>query len=131
LFVLCDDLQVLGKQEFKLLLKWRLHIRKDLSPQLKDDSGMDKVKETVEGDDDERMLSQMEELHFIYEQKNLEHHSQRSTKSLLSSLLCPKEILTGNKQGRMLQFCTGPRFIVHNLLRCITSVEDLKEIEDC
>lgn len=67
--ILCDDLRVLGKQEFKLLLKWRLHIRKALSPQVKDDSKMDEVKETAEGDDDERMLSQMEELHSIYEQK--------------------------------------------------------------
>lgn len=67
--LLCDDLRVLGKQEFKLLLKWRLHIRKALSPQVKIDSGVDEVSETVEGDDDERMLGQMEELHSIYERK--------------------------------------------------------------
>jgi len=76
--LLCDDLRVLGKQEFKLLLKWRLHIRKALSPQVKDDSRMDEVKETVEGDDDERMLSQMEELHSIYEQK------KKKTKKILA-----------------------------------------------
>lgn len=76
--LLCDDLRVLGKQEFKLLLKWRLHIRKASSPQVKDDSRMDEVKETVEGDDDERMLSQMEELHSIYEQK------KKKTKKILA-----------------------------------------------
>lgn len=76
--LLCDDLRVLGKQEFKLLLKWRLHIRKALSPQVKDDSRMDEVKEPVEGDDDERMLSQMEELHSIYEQK------KKKTKKILA-----------------------------------------------
>lgn len=76
--LLCDDLRVLGKQEFKLLLKWRLHIRKALSPQVKNDSGVDEVNETVEGDDDERMLGQMEELHSIYERK------KKKTKKLLA-----------------------------------------------
>lgn len=76
--LLCDDLRVLGKQEFKLLLKWRLHIRKALSPQVKNNSGVDEVNETVEGDDDERMLSQMEELHSIYERK------KKKTKKILA-----------------------------------------------
>lgn len=76
--LLCDDLRVLGKQEFKLLLKWRLHIRKALSPQVKNDSAVDEVNETVEGDDDERMLGQMEELHSIYERK------KKKTKKLLA-----------------------------------------------
>uniref|UniRef100_A0A7N0ZSP3 Uncharacterized protein n=1 Tax=Kalanchoe fedtschenkoi TaxID=63787 RepID=A0A7N0ZSP3_KALFE len=30
--LLCDDLRVLGKNDFKHLLKWRMHIRKALSP---------------------------------------------------------------------------------------------------
>lgn len=76
--LLCDDLRVLGKQEFKLLLKWRLHIRKALSPQVKNNSGVDEVNETVEVDDDERMLSQMEELHSIYERK------KKKTKKILA-----------------------------------------------
>jgi hypothetical protein len=62
----------------QMIFRWRLHIRKALSPQVKDDSRMDEVKETVEGDDDERMLSQMEELHSIYEQK------KKKTKKILA-----------------------------------------------
>jgi AdoMet-dependent rRNA methyltransferase SPB1 len=29
---LCDDLRVLGKQDFKHLLKWRMNLRKDMAP---------------------------------------------------------------------------------------------------
>ncbi|XP_057819944.1 adoMet-dependent rRNA methyltransferase spb1 [Cryptomeria japonica] len=67
--ILCDDLRVLGKQDFKHILKWRLHIRKALSPKEKLSSLTKEVEKAVEGNDDERMLNEMEELHSISEQK--------------------------------------------------------------
>lgn len=67
--ILCDDLRVLGKQDFKHILKWRLHIRKALSPKEKDSSLTKEVEKAVEGNDDEHILNEMEELHSISEQK--------------------------------------------------------------
>ncbi|KAK4708485.1 hypothetical protein R3W88_029410 [Solanum pinnatisectum] len=66
---LCDDLRVLAKQEFKYLLKWRMQIRKALSPE--------KIKtltvvesESKEGEDeDERVLNEIEEKTNILEKK--------------------------------------------------------------
>ncbi|KAL3324241.1 hypothetical protein AABB24_038430 [Solanum stoloniferum] len=66
---LCDDLRVLAKQDFKYLLKWRLQIRKALSPE--------KIKtltvvesESKEGEDeDERVLNEIEEKTNILEKK--------------------------------------------------------------
>ncbi|KAI3712203.1 hypothetical protein L1987_70754 [Smallanthus sonchifolius] len=62
---LCDDLRVLGKQDFKHLLKWRILIRKALSPEketpkpaeVEPESNAD---EDEDGDDDG--LKEMEEL---------------------------------------------------------------------
>ncbi|XP_062025238.1 adoMet-dependent rRNA methyltransferase spb1 [Rosa rugosa] len=68
--ILCDDLRVLGKQDFKHLLKWRVQIRKALSPSEKADvtTAPDVEKETKE-DDDDRILNEMEELTNAMERK--------------------------------------------------------------
>ncbi|XP_065865859.1 adoMet-dependent rRNA methyltransferase spb1 [Euphorbia lathyris] len=60
---LCEDLRVLGKQDFKHLLKWRMHIRKALSPSQKADStAAADGKEKHEEDEDDKLLNEMEEL---------------------------------------------------------------------
>ncbi|KAI3815148.1 hypothetical protein L1987_14804 [Smallanthus sonchifolius] len=62
---LCDDLRVLGKQDFKHLLKWRILIRKALSPEKETPKPADvepesKADEDEDGDEDG--LKEMEEL---------------------------------------------------------------------
>ncbi|XP_073313139.1 adoMet-dependent rRNA methyltransferase spb1-like [Primulina huaijiensis] len=57
---LCDDLRVLGKQDFKHLLKWRMHIRKALSPSEKSTSTTPEHEKKE--DEDEKVLNEMEEL---------------------------------------------------------------------
>ncbi|CAL5212386.1 unnamed protein product [Lathyrus oleraceus] len=60
---LCEDLRVLGKQDFKHLLKWRIHIRKALSPSKKTEPASTAVVENEnEVDEDDRLLNEMEEL---------------------------------------------------------------------
>nr|XP_043623174.1 adoMet-dependent rRNA methyltransferase spb1 [Erigeron canadensis] len=60
---LCDDLRVLGKQDFKHLLKWRIHIRKALSPEKETPKPADVEPETkVDEDEDDDGLKEMEEL---------------------------------------------------------------------
>ncbi|KAI4295516.1 hypothetical protein L6164_035556 [Bauhinia variegata] len=67
---LCDDLRVLGKQDFKHLLKWRMHIRKALSPSQKADSTTTKeVKNEDKEDEDDKILNEMEELTSVMERK--------------------------------------------------------------
>ncbi|XP_038901448.1 adoMet-dependent rRNA methyltransferase spb1 [Benincasa hispida] len=67
---LCDDLRVLGKQDFKHLLKWRLNIRKALSPNLKATSTLVKDAENeVKQDEDDKLLNEMEELTYAMERK--------------------------------------------------------------
>ncbi|XP_044509137.1 pre-rRNA 2'-O-ribose RNA methyltransferase [Mangifera indica] len=57
---LCDDLRVLGKQDFKHLLKWRMHLRKALSPSQK--VATPTLSNVEVEDEDERVLNEMEEL---------------------------------------------------------------------
>lgn len=67
---LCEDLRVLGKQDFKHLLKWRMQIRKALSPATKTDSSSPAVgdkEDTV--DEDDKILNEMEELTYAMERK--------------------------------------------------------------
>ncbi|XP_004250419.1 uncharacterized protein [Solanum lycopersicum] len=70
---LCDDLRVLAKQEFKYLLKWRMQIRKALSPEkIKTPTVVES--ESKEGEDegedeDERVLNEIEEKTNILEKK--------------------------------------------------------------
>ncbi|XP_057783115.1 adoMet-dependent rRNA methyltransferase spb1 [Salvia miltiorrhiza] len=59
---LCDDLRVLGKQDFKHLLKWRILMRKALSPSEKTTSAPSTVEEESKIDEDEKLLNEMEEL---------------------------------------------------------------------
>ncbi|PSS29440.1 AdoMet-dependent rRNA methyltransferase [Actinidia chinensis var. chinensis] len=65
---LCDDLRVLGKQDFKHLLKWRMSIRKALSPSHKAISTTDGEHETKDNED-ERILNEMEELTYAMDRK--------------------------------------------------------------
>ncbi|KAG2263177.1 hypothetical protein Bca52824_070256 [Brassica carinata] len=50
--ILCDDLPVLGKNEFKNILKWRMQIRKALTPEKKEE----------EENEDDKLLNELEEL---------------------------------------------------------------------
>ncbi|ESQ54731.1 hypothetical protein EUTSA_v10024417mg [Eutrema salsugineum] len=61
--ILCDDLPVLGKNDFKHILKWRMQIRKALTPKKKEVAKKepDVGKEDEENEDD-RLLNELEEL---------------------------------------------------------------------
>ncbi|WCJ40157.1 AdoMet-dependent rRNA methyltransferase spb1 [Euphorbia peplus] len=68
--VLCEDLRVLGKQDFKHLLKWRMHIRKALSPTQKANStAATDGEEKNEEDEDDKLLNEMEELTYAVDRK--------------------------------------------------------------
>lgn len=66
---LCEDLYVLDKNSFKHLLKWRMRIRKARSTSNKDASKAPKVEKDAKGDEDERLLIEMEELTHVLERK--------------------------------------------------------------
>ncbi|XP_006350332.1 putative rRNA methyltransferase [Solanum tuberosum] len=68
---LCDDLRVLAKQDFKYLLKWRMQIRKALSPEkIKTPTVVESESKEDEGEDeDERVLNEIEEKTNILEKK--------------------------------------------------------------
>ncbi|GKV42816.1 hypothetical protein SLEP1_g50183 [Rubroshorea leprosula] len=68
---LCDDLRVLAKQDFKHLLKWRMHIRKALSASEKASSttSVKDVEKEDEKDQDDELLNAMEELTYAMERK--------------------------------------------------------------
>ncbi|OVA07060.1 Ribosomal RNA methyltransferase FtsJ domain [Macleaya cordata] len=66
---LCEDLRVLGKQDFKHLLKWRMHVRKALSPTQKAIPKATDPEGDNKGDEDERILNEMEELTYAMERK--------------------------------------------------------------
>lgn len=66
---LCEDLRVLGKQDFKHLLKWRMHIRKALSPSQKASPKPTDVEPESKVDEDENVLNEMEELTYAMERK--------------------------------------------------------------
>ncbi|MCE3052291.1 hypothetical protein HAX54_052104 [Datura stramonium] len=73
---LCDDLRVLAKQDFKYLLKWRMQIRKALSPEkIRNPTTVveSESKEDEDGDEDEdedeRVLDEIEEKTNILEKK--------------------------------------------------------------
>ncbi|KAK4258631.1 hypothetical protein QN277_005062 [Acacia crassicarpa] len=83
---LCDDLRVLGKQDFKHLLKWRIHIRKALSRTEKSDTlAITEVEdENKEHDDDkedgdDKILNEMEELTYAIDRKK-KHEKKRLAK---------------------------------------------------
>ncbi|KAL9296411.1 hypothetical protein ACSQ67_022307 [Phaseolus vulgaris] len=67
---LCDDLRVLGKQDFKHLLKWRIHIRKALSPTQKPDpTTKEQTKTEQKVDEEDILLNEMEELTNVMDRK--------------------------------------------------------------
>ncbi|KAL2328962.1 hypothetical protein Fmac_022389 [Flemingia macrophylla] len=67
---LCEDLRVLGKQDFKHLLKWRIHIRKALSPTKKPDpTTTEQVEKEPKVDEEDRILNEMEELTNVMDRK--------------------------------------------------------------
>ncbi|CAH9100563.1 unnamed protein product [Cuscuta europaea] len=66
---LCDDLRILGKQDFKHILKWRMHLRKALSPSEKSIIPPTPVEPESKEDEDERILNEMEELTYVIERK--------------------------------------------------------------
>ncbi|KAF9602329.1 hypothetical protein IFM89_026502 [Coptis chinensis] len=78
--MLCDDLPVLGKQDFKHLLKWRKQIRKASSP-----TELPTAKPVKEGDDkdddkdedDDKILNEIEELTYA-----MDHKKKREKKKL-------------------------------------------------
>lgn len=73
---LCEDLRVLGKQDFKQLLKWRINVRKALSPigkttstSLSTDQENENANKEEDEDDDEKLLNEMEQLTHDVERK--------------------------------------------------------------
>ncbi|KAK4771777.1 hypothetical protein SAY86_013552 [Trapa natans] len=68
---LCEDLRVLGKQDFKHLLKWRLNMRKALSPSQKASISVSNIenKNDNKEDDDDKILDEMEELTYAMDRK--------------------------------------------------------------
>uniref|UniRef100_A0A1J3DHF9 Putative rRNA methyltransferase n=1 Tax=Noccaea caerulescens TaxID=107243 RepID=A0A1J3DHF9_NOCCA len=64
--ILCDDLPVLGKNDFKHLLKWRMQMRKALTPEKKEEAKKESevVKEDEENEEneDDKLLNELEEL---------------------------------------------------------------------
>ncbi|KAE8686440.1 isoflavone reductase-like protein [Hibiscus syriacus] len=70
---LCDDLRVLGKQDFKYLLKWRMQLRKALSPSEKTTPTTPATATDVdkgdEENEDDKLLNEMEELTYAMERK--------------------------------------------------------------
>lgn len=75
---LCDDLRVLGKQDFKNLLKWRTQLRKALSSTEKVPSTSPSVEHEVKEDENDLVLDEMEELTNAMERK------KKRTKRLLA-----------------------------------------------
>ncbi|CAN7133141.1 unnamed protein product [Brassica rapa subsp. narinosa] len=77
--ILSDDLPVLGKNDFKHILKWRMQIRKALTPEKKEVAKKepDVGKEDEENEDD-RLLSELEEL------TNAADRKKKQTKKLLA-----------------------------------------------
>ncbi|KAK8626806.1 hypothetical protein V6N13_134436 [Hibiscus sabdariffa] len=69
---LCDDLRVLGKQDFKYLLKWRMQLRKALSPEKAIPPAPTTAKDDDKGDEeneDDKLLNEMEELTYAMDRK--------------------------------------------------------------
>ncbi|CAN6914643.1 unnamed protein product [Brassica oleracea] len=60
--ILCDDLPVLGKNDFKHILKWRMQIRKALTPEKKEVAKKEPEVEKEEENEDDKLLNELEEL---------------------------------------------------------------------
>lgn len=58
----CEDLKVLGKREFKTLLKWRAEIREEYKLDKKEEAKQVEVQEEDEMDEDEKLQAELENL---------------------------------------------------------------------
>ncbi|KAF4376957.1 hypothetical protein F8388_022673 [Cannabis sativa] len=79
--ILCDDLGVLGKQDFKHLLKWRILIRKALIVSEKTEVTTTTTVTNVENEDedDDKVVKEMEELTHVLERKKKREKARKAT----------------------------------------------------
>ncbi|CAL5348195.1 unnamed protein product [Camellia sinensis] len=120
---LCDDLRVLGKQDFKHLLKWRISIRKALSPSNKATSTTTDVEHENKDDDnkdneDERILNEMEEL------TNAMDHKKKRAKKLLAKRLAKDK---ARKKMGMQVDATSDGYTDHELFS-LSSIKGKKDL---
>lgn len=61
----CEDLKVLGKRDFRLLLKWRLSVREKfgLVPKKDEKETTTEVAEVIDMDEDERTMNELGQMH--------------------------------------------------------------------
>ncbi|XP_061996516.1 adoMet-dependent rRNA methyltransferase spb1-like [Rosa rugosa] len=86
--ILCDDLRVLGKQDFRHLLKWLVQIRRALSLSEKADvTTAPDVEKGNKEDDDDRILNEMEEITYTMERKKKREKKLQAKKRAQVSLL--------------------------------------------
>ncbi|KAF6162045.1 hypothetical protein GIB67_002634 [Kingdonia uniflora] len=122
---LCDDLGVLGKQDFKHLLKWRMNIRKALSPAkqvvTENDGSKDEDKEDKDEDDD-KVLNEMEELTYAMDRKK-KREKQRIQKRLVKD--------KSRKATGMQIDALGDEYVDHELfsLAAIKGKKDLEAVD--
>ncbi|CAL5408956.1 unnamed protein product [Camellia sinensis] len=119
---LCDDLRVLGKQDFKHLLKWRISIRKALSPSNKATSTTTDVEHENKDDDnkdneDERILNEMEEL------TNAMDHKKKRAKKLLAKRLAKVQGQSTKENGD----ATSDGYTDHELFS-LSSIKGKKDL---
>ncbi|OEL34192.1 putative rRNA methyltransferase [Dichanthelium oligosanthes] len=65
----CEDLLLLDKNSFKHILKWRIRLRKALSPSSQATTKVDDDAETTKVKDDDQLLQEMEELTSVIDRK--------------------------------------------------------------
>ncbi|XP_058088799.1 adoMet-dependent rRNA methyltransferase spb1 [Magnolia sinica] len=115
---LCDDLRVLGKQDFKHILKWRMRIRKALSPAQKVASIDNDAQDCTKGDDDDRILNEMEELTYAMERK------KKRDKKILAKRRAKDK---ARKATGMQIDATGDSYVDHELFS-LSSIKGKKEL---
>lgn len=115
--LLCEDLRVLGKQEFKQLLKWRLSVRKALSNV--DSAPVSKIERAEALVEDEGILNEMEELRALTDAKK-----KREKKTLAKRRAKAKSRTATGIQVDVMQdgFADGGLF-------CLASIEGKKGLE--
>ncbi|XP_010433595.1 PREDICTED: putative rRNA methyltransferase [Camelina sativa] len=122
--ILCDDLPVLGKNDFKYLLKWRMQIRKALTPEKKEvaKTEPDVGKEDEENDDD-KLLNELEELTNTVDRKK-----KQAKKILAKRRAKDKTRKATNPQMDVLEDC----YVDHDLfsLSAIKGKKDLMAVDN-
>ncbi|ORX62262.1 FtsJ-domain-containing protein [Hesseltinella vesiculosa] len=58
----CEDLKVLGKSDFRALLKWRSNLREEYKLEKKEEKALVEVHEEKDMDDDEKLEAELEQL---------------------------------------------------------------------